>query len=80
MLQIFLFVILFVAGFLFLAIRRWESSVFVQKIDLIPGPEKKPILGNVAALPSESDGKHFMNWFSIKNYVPSKDIDKENQN
>lgn len=48
---------LLVATILFLAYQKWESSEFVKAIELIPGPKRKPIVGNATSLPKESEGK-----------------------
>lgn len=57
-------VLLLLLALLFLAHRRWECSSFVKTIDLIPGPKRKPIVGNATALPRESDRRLFK-FFSV---------------
>ncbi|KAI9562774.1 hypothetical protein GHT06_010229 [Daphnia sinensis] len=68
---------------LFLAYRRWECSSFVKTIDLIPGPKKRPIVGNATSLPSESDeimqtiqgkwvkqfGRIYRSWLGFRTFV-----------
>ncbi|XP_046636792.1 cytochrome P450 4C1-like isoform X1 [Daphnia pulicaria] len=48
-------VLLLLLALLFLAHHRWENSAYVKTIDLIPGVTRKFIVGNVTALPKESD-------------------------
>ena len=47
-------ILLLLLALLFLAHHRWECSSFVKTIDLIPGPKRKPIVGNATSLPRES--------------------------
>lgn len=68
---------------LFLAYRRWECSSFVKTIDLIPGPKKRPIVGNATSLPRESDeimqtiqgkwikqfGRIYRSWLGFRTFV-----------
>ena len=56
MLEAYLAIVLFLLVVLFLAHHKWESSSRVQTIDLIPGPKRKPIVGNATSLPREIDG------------------------
>jgi hypothetical protein len=56
-------VLLLLLALLFLAHHRWENSAYVKTIDLIPGVTRKFIVGNVTALPKESDG--MFNLFSF---------------
>jgi hypothetical protein len=50
-------VLLLMLALLFLAYHRWENSAYVKTIDLIPGVRRKFLVGNITALPKESDGK-----------------------
>lgn len=50
-------VLLLLLALLFLAHHRWENSAYVKTIDLIPGVRRKFLVGNITALPKESDGK-----------------------
>lgn len=52
-------VLLFLLALLFLVHHRWECSSFVKTIDLIPGPKRKPIVGNAMDLPKESHRRLF---------------------
>lgn len=56
MFELIIALILIVLTALFLAYNKWESSEFVKAIELIPGPERKPIVGHATVLPTESDG------------------------
>jgi hypothetical protein len=57
MIEILLVSVLLLLTLLFLAHHKWENSVYVRTIDLIPGPKRKFISGNVSALPKDAVGK-----------------------
>ncbi len=56
MIGVLVSVLLLLLALLYLAHHRWENSAYVRTIDLIPGVRRKFIVGNVTALPKESDG------------------------
>nr|QST15013.1 CYP4AN-like protein [Diaphanosoma celebensis] len=45
---------------------RWERSRFVSLIDRIPGPVKRPLVGNAHLVPTESDD--ILEWVQLDNY------------
>ena len=66
MIQAFLVaLLLFLLAFLYLAYHKWENSAYVKTIDLIPGPKRKFIVGNVNDLPKDGVGKIKFNSFII---------------
>ena len=54
---IFVSSLLFMLTLLLLSYHKWENSAYVKMIDLIPGPKRKFIVGNVTDLPYNSVGK-----------------------
>ncbi|XP_046449677.1 LOW QUALITY PROTEIN: cytochrome P450 4C1-like [Daphnia pulex] len=76
-------VLLFLLALLFLVHHRWECSSFVKTIDLIPGPKRKPIVGNAMDLPKESHqimqtiqgkwvkqfGRVYRSWLGFRTFV-----------
>lgn len=57
MIQVLLAVVLLVLAILLTIRQRWEYSDFVKTADLIPGPKRNLILGNMLSFPRNTDGK-----------------------
>lgn len=58
--------LLLLLALLFLAHHKWENSAYVRTIDLIPGPKRKFISGNVTDIPKDSVGKTKQNFDLLK--------------